>query len=275
MCNFVIPEGLKAVEADEGQIRQVIHNLVINSLQAMPEGGIISLQCKNVFIGQDDLIALKEGEYVKISLEDRGIGIPEDHITRIFDPFFTTKQKGSGLGLATSYSIIKKHDGLITVSSKLGAGTIFSVYLPASDKEVAYASREMNVPVSGTGKILVMDDEEIIRRLAGDILGYLGYKVELAATGEEAIGKFQNARDSGEPFDLLIMDLTIPGAMGGKEAIELLLRIDPRVKAIVSSGYSNDPILADYRKHGFSGVVTKPYRVAEFSQIVHEVIKKD
>jgi len=275
MCNFVIPEGLKAVEADEWQIRQVIHNLVINSLQAMPEGGIISLQCKNVFIGQDDLIALKEGEYVKISLEDRGIGIPEDHITRIFDPFFTTKQKGSGLGLATSYSIIKKHDGLITVSSKLGAGTIFSVYLPASDKEVAYASREMNVPVSGTGKILVMDDEEIIRRLAGDILGYLGYKVELAATGEEAIGKFQNARDSGEPFDLLIMDLTIPGAMGGKEAIELLLRIDPRVKAIVSSGYSNDPILADYRKHGFSGVVTKPYRVAEFSQIVHEVIKKD
>lgn len=275
MCNFVIPEGIRSVEADEGQIRQVIHNLVINSLQAMPEGGITSLQCENVSVGQDDLPALKEGEYVRISLEDSGIGIPEEHISRIFDPFFTTKQKGSGLGLAMSYSIIKKHDGLITVSSKLGAGTNFNVYLPASEKEVVSVPREMNVPVPGSGKILVMDDEESIRRLAGEILGYLGYEVELADSGEEAIAKFQKARDSGEPFDLLIMDLTIPGAMSGKEAIELLLRIDPGVKAIVSSGYSNDPILADYRKHGFSGVVTKPYRVAGLSQIIYEVIKKD
>ncbi len=212
---------------------------------------------------------------MRISLEDRGVGIPEEHISRIFDPFFTTKQKGSGLGLATSYSITKKHDGLITVNSKPGAGAIFNVYLPASEKEATSVSREMNVPVSGAGKILVMDDEEIILSLAGDILGYLGYEVALADSGEEAIGKFKKARDSGEPYDLLIMDLTIPGAMGGKEAIALLLRIDPRVKAIVSSGYSNDPVLADYRKHGFSGVVTKPYRVTELSQIVYEVIKKD
>ena len=272
MCNFIIPDGLKSVEADEGQIRQIIHNLVINSLQAMPEGGIITLRCENVLIGQNDLLALKEGEYVRISLEDRGIGMPAEHLSRIFDPFFTTKQKGSGLGLATSYSIIKKHDGAITVSSKLGTGTIFNVYLPASEKEAASAPREMNVPVSGSGKILVMDDEEVIRRLAGSILDYLGYEVELAANGEEAIEKFQNARDSGEPYSLLIMDLTVPGAMGGKETMELLLRIDPGVRAIVSSGYSNDPVLADYRKYGFSGVVKKPYSVAELSRIVYEVI---
>ena len=271
-CDFVIPGGLKSVEADEGQIRQVIHNLVINSLQAMPQGGIISIRCENTAIGQEGYLTLKEGEYVRVSVEDRGIGIPEEHLSRIFDPFFTTKQKGSGLGLATSYSIINKHDGLITVSSTPGFGTNFDIYLPASDKEVTYEASDNNIPVFGNGKILVMDDEEIIRRLAGDMLNYLGYQSEIAANGEEAIGKFQEARNSGEPYDLIIMDLTIPGAMGGKEAIERLLRIDPGVKAIVSSGYSNDPILANYRKYGFSGVVKKPYRIAELSQIVYEVI---
>jgi len=274
-CDFVIPEGLKSVEADEGQIRQVIHNLVINSLQAMPQGGVITIRCENIIIGQEDSLSLKEGDYIRVSVEDRGIGIPDEYLSRIFDPFYTTKQKGSGLGLATSYSIIKKHDGLMTVSSTLGKGTTFDIYLPASDKEVVRVSVDKNVPVFGNGKILVMDDDEMVRRLAGNILDYLGYHVEFAASGEEAIGKFLNARGSREPFDIVMLDLTVPGAMGGKEAIERLLSIDPGVKAIVSSGYSNDPIMADYRKYGFSGVVTKPYRVTELSQIVYEVIKKD
>jgi len=274
-CDFVIPEGLKSVEADEGQIRQVIHNLVINSLQAMPQGGVITIRCENIIIGQEDSLSLKEGDYIRVSVEDRGIGIPDEYLSRIFDPFYTTKQKGSGLGLATSYSIIKKHDGLMTVSSTLGKGTTFDIYLPASDKEVVRVSVDKNVPVFGKGKILVMDDDEMVRRLAGNILDYLGYHVEFAAGGEEAIGKFLNARGSREPFDMVMLDLTVPGAMGGKEAIERLLSIDPGVKAIVSSGYSNDPIMADYRKYGFSGVVTKPYRVTELSQIVYEVIKKD
>jgi len=274
-CDFVIPEGLKSVEADEGQIRQVIHNLVINSLQAMPQGGVITIRCENIIIGQEDSLSLKEGDYIRVSVEDRGIGIPDEYLSRIFDPFYTTKQKGSGLGLATSYSIIKKHDGLMTVSSTLGKGTTFDIYLPASDKEVVRVSVDKNVPVFGKGKILVMDDDEMVRRLAGNILDYLGYHVEFAAGGEEAIGKFLNARGSREPFDIVMLDLTVPGAMGGKEAIERLLSIDPGVKAIVSSGYSNDPIMADYRKYGFSGVVTKPYRVTELSQIVYEVIKKD
>jgi len=274
-CDFVIPEGLKSVEADEGQIRQVIHNLVINSLQAMPQGGVITIRCENIIIGQEDSLSLKEGDYIRVSVEDRGIGIPDEYLSRIFDPFYTTKQKGSGLGLATSYSIIKKHDGLMTVSSTLGKGTTFDIYLPASDKEVVRVSVDKNVPVFGKGKILVMDDDEMVRRLAGNILDYLGYHVEFAASGEEAIGKFLNARGSREPFDIVMLDLTVPGAMGGKEAIERLLSIDPGVKAIVSSGYSNDPIMADYRKYGFSGVVTKPYRVTELSQIVYEVIKKD
>lgn len=271
-CDFTIHEGLKPVEADEGQIRQVIHNLVINSIQAMPQGGAISIRCENITIGKGDSLSLKEGEYVRVSVEDRGVGIPEEHLSRIFDPFFTTKQKGSGLGLATSYSIIKRHDGLITATSKLGAGTNFDIYLPASDKEVIPVAGDNDAPVYGKGKILVMDDEEIIRRLAGDILDYLGYQVEFAVSGEDAIEKYQKARDSGNPHDLIIMDLTIPGGMGGKEAIERLMCIDPSVRAIVSSGYSNDPILAEFRKYGFSGVVKKPYSVAELSQIVYEVI---
>lgn len=274
-CAFVIPEKIKPVEADEGQIRQVIHNLVINALHAMPQGGVITIRCENMTIGPKAPLPLKEGDYVRVSVEDSGIGIPEEHLSRIFDPYFTTKQTGSGLGLSTSYSIIKRHDGLITVNSRLGTGTIFHIYLPASDKEIVSVSSDEKVPVSGRGRILVMDDEEMIRTLAGEILDHLGYQVALATNGQEAIEQYQKARGSGKPFDLLIMDLTVPGAMGGKEAIERLLQIDPGVRSIVSSGYSDDPILANYRTYGFKGVIKKPYRLTELSHIVHEVISQE
>ena len=274
-CDFLIPEEIKPVEVDESQISQVIHNLVVNSLHAMPQGGVITIRCENITIGPKAPLTLKEGNYVRVSVEDTGIGIPEELLGRIFDPYFTTKQTGSGLGLSTSYSIIKRHDGLITVNSKLGTGTIFQIYLPASDKEVTAVSNKEKVSISGRGRILVMDDEEMIRTLAGKILGHLGYQVEFAVNGQEAIEQYQKAKGSGEPFDLLIMDLTIPGAMGGREAIERLLQIDPCVRAIVSSGYSEDPILADYRTYGFKGVIKKPYRLTELSHIVHEVISQE
>lgn len=274
-CDFVIPEEIRPVEADEGQIRQVIHNLVINGLHAMPQGGVITIRCENMTAGTEVPLPLKEGNYVRVSVEDSGIGIPEEHLSRIFDPYFTTKQTGSGLGLSTSYSIIKRHDGLITVNSKLGTGTIFHIYLPASDKEIVSVSSDEKAPVSGKGRILVMDDEEMIRTLAGEILDHLGYQVALAVNGQETIEHYQKARDSGEPFDLIIMDLTVPGAMGGKEAIERLLQIDPGVRAIVSSGYSDDPILVNYRTYGFKGMIKKPYRLTELSHIVHEVISRE
>lgn len=273
-CDFVIPEEIKPVEADEGQIRQVIHNLVINSLHAMPQGGVITIRCENMTVGPKAPLPLKEGDYVRVSVEDSGIGIPEEHLSRIFDPYFTTKQTGSGLGLSTSYSIIKRHNGLITVNSRLGTGTIFHIYLPASDKEIVSVPSDEKVPVSGKGRILVMDDEEMLRTLAGEILDHLGYQVVLATNGQEAIEQYQKASGSGEPFDLLIMDLTVPGAMGGKEAIERLLQIDPGVRAIVSSGYSDDPILTNYHTYGFKGVIKKPYRLTELSHIVHEVISQ-
>ena len=273
-CEHLIAEGLKPVEADEGQISQVIHNLIINADQAMPEGGIVRIRCENVFIGTESHLPLKNGSYVKISVEDTGIGIPEDHLQKIFDPYFTTKKKGSGLGLSTAYSIIKKHDGLITADSALGAGTAFHIYLPASEKKIALKTDEEKTTLFGKGKILLMDDEEMVRKVAGEILGYIGYKIEFAADGQEAIELYKRARDEGKPFDLLIMDLTVPGAMGGKEAVKELLKLDPGIKAIVSSGYSSDPVMADYLNYGFKGVITKPYKITTLSNVVYEVINK-
>jgi PAS domain S-box-containing protein len=269
-----IPDDLCPVEADEGQINQVINNLVINADQAMPDGGTITVTCGTVDLPNGEVPPLRAGRYVRISVEDQGIGIPKEHFKKIFDPYFTTKQKGSGLGLATCYSIIKRHDGHITLESELGKGSKFSVYLPASHRCAERSESGPTVPVGGTGRVLVMDDEEMIRDVAGAVLKSLGYEVTTARDGAEVIALVRAARHANAPFDAVIMDLTIPGGMGGQEAVGLLKQIDPSVKAIVSSGYSNDPVMAAYREHGFEGVVTKPYTVARLAETLTAVLKK-
>jgi PAS domain S-box-containing protein len=269
---FSFPANLWAAEADPGQLSQVFQNLVINAIQAMPAGGTIKVRGENLEVGEGSDLPLDPGRYVKISIQDQGIGIPVDFLPKIFDPYFSTKQAGSGLGLATVYSIVHKHRGHIAVESKLGEGTTFQVYLPAVEGEASRRPEADRQILSGHGKILVMDDEEVVRDLLKAMLDHLGYQATLAKNGNEAIELFTAAREAGEQFAALILDLTVPGGMGGKAAIEKLLQIDPRVKAIVSSGYSEDPVMADFEKNGFSGVITKPYRVAELSRVLNRVL---
>ncbi len=280
-CEYSICEDLWPVDMDTGQINHVLSNLVMNARHAMPKGGVLSVGAENITIGVNDNEAidgsLKNGDYIKISIEDNGTGIGTEYLDKIFDPCFSTKEEGSGLGLATSYSIIKKHDGHITAESRPGAGTTFHIYLPASKELPRDRSSEEGITgLKGKKhrgmKVLVMDDEEIIRDVTGEMLTSLGYEMDFATDGNEAIELYRKAKESGKPFDVTIMDLTIPGGMGGKEAIKKLLEIDPGAKAIVSSGYSNDPIMADFRKYGFCAVIAKPYMVAELSEKLHKVI---
>ncbi|HTP65532.1 MAG TPA: CHASE domain-containing protein [Geobacteraceae bacterium] len=271
-CKFIIPETVWPIEVDEGQISQVINNLVINADQAMPEGGKIKICIENLFVGPNEIPALAAGKYVRVAIEDHGTGISEGHLQKIFDPYFTTKQKGSGLGLATVYSIIKSHNGYIKVDSKVGAGSIFHVYLPASDKEIVAADRTAEEPLSGSGKILIMDDEEIIREVASGILEHFGYEAVACSEGNEAIELYGEAKRTGKPFAAVLMDLTIPGGMGGKETMRMLLAMDDKAIGIVSSGYCNDPILANYRDYGFNGVVKKPYDILELGKVLHELL---
>ena len=279
-CRFFAGEGLWPVEIDRGQISQVITNLIVNSRYAMPEGGMILSYAENVCITVEDNLALQPGNYVKITLKDHGTGIAKENIPNIFDPYFTTREKGSGLGLSIAYSIIKKHKGLIQVESELGEGTTFYVYLPATEtRPVADgtgAGPESPAPeiIQGmrSGNILIMDDEEIVRNAAGRILEHLGYHAEHAAGGAEALEMYRQAMGSSEQFDAIIMDLTVPGGIGGKEAIKQLLEIDPEAKAIVSSGYSNDPIMSEYQDYGFKGVATKPYILEELFAVLNQVL---
>lgn len=272
---FSLPDDLRTVEADEGQINQVISNIVINADQAMPQGGTIDVTVVNHIINARKNLPLPPGNYIHIAIKDTGIGIPQEHSKCIFDPFFTTKQRGSGLGLTTAFSIVKNHNGYITFESEPGTGTTFHIYLPASEEPIPAEEAVMETPISGTGRILVMDDEDIIRKMLRKMLNLAGYEVELAADGAEAIERYRSAKESGRPFNAVIMDLTIPGRMGGKKAIKELIKIDPNVKAIVSSGYATDPILSDYTKYGFSAVVAKPYNVAQLEKTLHSILKEN
>lgn len=272
-CEFSIQEDLWPVEADVGQISQVINNLVINAEQAMPRGGVIKIGAANATLDENEITNLKPGRYVKISIKDQGTGIPEGLLKSIFDPYFTTKETGNGLGLATAYSIIKKHDGRITVDSEVNIGTVFHIYLPASSNEcVPEKKSDADTLVHGKGRVLLMDDEEIIREAAGELLANIGYEVDFALDGREAIDLYRKSFEAKKPYDVIVMDLTIPGGVGGKEAIKNILCIDPQASAIVSSGYSNDPIMSDFMKFGFKGVIAKPYKIAELSSIVHRIV---
>jgi PAS domain S-box-containing protein len=271
-CETAFPENLWWIEADPGQIGQVFQNLTINAIQAMPTGGTIKVWAENLMLGPEHDLPLNSGRYIKISVRDQGMGIPAEHLPKIFDPYFTTKQKGSGLGLASTYAIIQKHHGHIAVMSTPGEGPTFHIYLPAVEQQVAPQPEEDRGLLVGKGKILVMDDEEMVREVLGRMLARLGYETEFAGDGSEAIKMFVQAQGVGQPFAAVILDLTVPGGMGGEETLAKLLEIDPQLKAIVSSGYSDDSIMADFKKYGFSGVIAKPYRISELGKILNQVI---
>jgi signal transduction histidine kinase/ActR/RegA family two-component response regulator len=273
-CDYILPDGLFLIDADEGQISQVIHNIVINADQAMPEGGTITIRCENTVVAEGAVPHVAAGRYVKIEISDSGVGIPGDNLEKIFDPYFTTKQRGSGLGLATTYSIIQKHGGHITVASELLVGTTFTLYLPVSVSAEAAPKPEDAEPArSGTGTVLIMDDEESIRQITGSALARFGYTTVFAENGSRAIELYRQALEEGKPFDAVILDLTIPGGMGGRETLQHLVAMDPAVKAIVSSGYSSDPVMAEYRSYGFAAVVAKPYRIKNLVETVSRVIR--
>ncbi len=270
-CEFSFPDDLWDVEADQGQLSQVVNNLLINAAHAMPEGGTIQVFCGNLVIDKGNPM-LKPGNHVSVSIMDHGIGIPRHHLSRIFDPYFTTKQKGSGLGLSTAYSIVKRHEGHLSVESDPGIGTTFHFCLPAAEGKAPAPDVEEDRFVSGKGKILVMDDEESVRDVAREMLVTVGYNVATARDGAEAISIYRQAMASGDPIDLVLMDLTVPGGMGGQEAIGKLLEIDPHVRAIVCSGYSNDPVMSSCKAYGFRGVIRKPYGMNQLNRMIGDIL---
>jgi PAS domain S-box-containing protein len=271
-CDFAILQDLWPVSVDEGQISQVVSNLVINADQAMPEGGTIRISAENAILPEEAPIPLQPGKYVKISVADQGVGISPKHLPKVFDPFFTTKKKGSGLGLSSSYTIIRNHGGFIRIDSEVDAGSTVVIHLPAAEAGLADAEPNEQGPIRGTGRILLIEDEEMIRRSTGRMLERLGYEVTLASDGEEGIDLYGKAMGLGRPFHLVILDLTIRRGMGGDQAMRELRRIDPDVKAIVSSGYSANPIMSSHDEHGFCGVVPKPYRIEELAESIHRVL---
>jgi PAS domain S-box-containing protein len=280
-CEVEKEEPLWAVDADKGQISQVVNNLIINADQAMPEGGTITLKLRNRRLRHGEVPTLKAGEYVCIEVADHGTGIAPEDMKRIFDPYFTTKEDGNGLGLASSYSIVQSHHGAMTVESELGKGTRFSVFIPKTERSVEADAEAEQKPATQKpekvhkgkgGRILVMDDMEAMMMVAGEILNALGYEVEFSTNGEEAIETYKKAKESGNPFDAVVFDLTVPGGMGGEEASNILIEYDPDLIAIASSGYTTSNVMSDYKNSAFKAVVPKPYRIKEMSDALNRVL---
>ncbi len=263
------------VEVDPGQMTQVFQNIALNAAQAIPEGGVLKIAIGKVKLRVNDQAGLRPGGYVKITFQDQGPGIPEEHLSRIFDPYYTTKEKGSGLGLTMSYSIMQKHGGTMTADSTIGQGTTFTLYLPESRRPLPQQEEARSVPEKGLPenlRILVMDDQEYLRKILKSFLERLGCHVVLAEDGAEALAKYREAMKQNQPFQALIADLTIPGGMGGRELVHEILKFDPDVRALISSGYSDDPVLRNPEEYGFSGVVNKPYQMEELRKSLEHAV---
>jgi two-component system, cell cycle sensor histidine kinase and response regulator CckA len=272
---YCFAEDLQAVEADESQLSQAINNLAINAAEAMPEGGVIRITAVNESLPPGNSLSLPPGEYIRIEIKDQGNGIPAELQERIFDPYFTTKERGSGLGLAITFSIVKRHGGTITIESAPGQGSTFSVYLPSRKEAVTARPEPEHQEISeGSGRILVMDDEEEAGKVAAEMLLYLGYQVETVKDGSGAIAAYRQAVEEGEPFAAVIVDLTVPAGMGGKETGRRLLEMDPQAKVIVASDYANDQIMSEYADYGFKKVIPKPYKLNELGRVLREVISE-
>lgn len=272
--DFSLSDDLWWVSVDPGQISQVIDNLMTNAERATSGEATVKVTAENVKITAADPLPLSEGDYVKVVFQYTGAGIPSDVLSHIFDPYFATKVNGYGLGLATAYSIVDQHGGVMTAESSSEDETAFAVYLPATREQPVPFRLTNETLVPGNGRLLIMDDELQIRELAAEALSYLGYKVVAASDGSEAVELYKRGLDEEEAFDAVILDLTIPGGMGGKEAAGRILAIDPAAKLIVASGYSTDPVMADHKSHGFRAMVRKPYTLAELSQTVYDVISQ-
>ncbi|MHA2252025.1 MAG: PAS domain S-box protein [Candidatus Kariarchaeaceae archaeon] len=267
-----VEDNLPVVEVDVGQISQMINNIIINAKQAMPNGGLLKIVAKTTTITPEKSVPLANGDYIKISIKDQGMGIPREIQDKIFDPYFTTKTSGIGLGLATSYSIAKQHEGLLRFKAKDNEGTTFMIYLPVSDKQVIPKSVISDHKKEYSGRVLIMDDDQMVQKTLSKILHSRGFSVDNAYNGEECIELYRKGLSSNNHYLFLVMDLTIPGGMGGKEAIQLIKNIDPNVKAIVSSGYSTDPIFANFQDYGFSAVLSKPYKISQLFDVINEIL---
>ncbi|MHB8074126.1 hybrid sensor histidine kinase/response regulator [Desulfosporosinus fructosivorans] len=273
-CELFLTEDLPSVEIDRGQMTQVITNILINADQAMLQGGTIKIHAKELAVtGENNTLPLQIGNYVALTITDEGAGISSQILPKIFDPYFSTKDLGSGLGLTICYAIVKKHGGHISVQSVEGQGTSFTIYLPVSNVQAEKEVHE-DILILGEGKVLLMDDEESVRQTANEMLTFLGYDVELAGDGAQAVRLYKEAFLSGRPFDVVITDLTVRGGMGGKVAVSELLIVDPDVKAIVSSGYSADALITDYKNYGFCDVMAKPYRLQELGKVMSNVMQR-
>lgn len=279
-CEFLVPPHLWPVEYDDSQMSQAIHNIVMNSREAMPRGGIIRVEAENMHIRGRSGHPVDPGDWVRITIEDEGYGISRQHLDRIFDPYFSTKemgaQKGLGLGLAISHSIIRNHQGYLFAESEPDKGTALHIYLPASNpargREADLAASDLK---EGPVNILVMDDEEIVREITAKMLCQAGYEVDVARDASEAIQVFTLRMKEGNPFHVVVLDLTVRGGMGGKEVVQRLLEIEPGLKAVVSSGYSEDPVMTDFSDYGFSAAVIKPYSIDDLRETIEKVLHGD